>query len=864
MEMFDQEGDRLIRSIDDSQMQVSLSRGKLLSKEELICHPKFLHATYLVTAISTKGGKIPFEGTPTQFTTDVNKEDTIVFEEIKRMDNYKLMDRAVILTRNIINIQPTDNDWTKFEHNDPSKLTFESENLELSVDLFESSEQVFEDIDQASFQGESYQDLIHSYQIPNRQTPSPTQSQLQTDFEAIPFLKTSTMNKFEKQLPILASGKVDLFMLNELYKLENDQTVTFAQWRKQKGFDMRIQQENLQFGVPIAFENAPEKQKQNLEKWQTTFASHQLGFDDWTLLNSITPFEFRTIEKNQGPKQKLCETCGYCTCTGDDKCTCCGCIDAQAERLLVKANLLPKIEEREEFSRANSTESLSQTTPTPGPSQQLGEESMDVNQAAPITYDPWKLVYPTFMQKMHDEHCQEWFQKNNKTPEAEEVMKQWQKQGGWAGTGRSFYQFLSEMQPWTPIPQESTESIDQSAITKPNPDTLVCSQKEIAILYDTANQSCSRMFKYIRVSPTDFLPGGSLSTVYIPTYCYIPDACLVHFRLQVHKLSTFSRLILWQKLYHARQQAQLLITQDHLKDIPINDWTKHLMSVMTKDSISHTHLIDLIQHSEAVKMNKAFDLTPIAVYDTLIRPMERLCGIEMPLHDVLAKARFDMKSRNELHAKLIALTNLDLKMTLNSHSLFKYISFIRHLSYENLSPSHRFGVGPMYHIQSLDPFEDDPSEKPLPPATVAKLQRKIMHQLCVESPVADPYVQIPLEPGYLREFPELGGVNMSIMKQKLLVNIHNDVVENEPKVNTTWHQQQQQKQKLDKPLMVMCEFIADERKASQQNEFYDSDPSPRSYSETIKLRPQVIQAPPVPIRPQPTAELQVFPFFKKS
>jgi len=154
----------------------------------------------------------------------------------------------------------------------------------------------------------------------------------------------------------------------------------------------------------------------------------------------------------------------------------------------------------------------------------------------------------------------------------------------------------------------------------------------------------------------------------------------------------------------------------------------------------------------------------------------------------------------------------------------------------------------------------------------------MIDRLCIESPVAEPFIHIPLEPGYLNDFPELGGHNMSISRQKLLAEIHNDVARNVPKMANPvvkapvqqqpqqQQQQQQQQQKQEgKPLLIMCDLIPEERETSAENEFYLNDPdtSPRSYSDTIKLRPQLIQAPPVPIRPQPIADLQVFPFLKK-
>jgi len=295
-------------------------------------------------------------------------------------------------------------------------------------------------------------------------------------------------------------------------------------------------------------------------------------------------------------------------------------------------------------------------------------------------------------------------------------------------------------------------------------------------------------------------------------------------------------------------------------------------------------LIDLIQHGEAIKMNKDYDLTPIAVYDTLFRPMERLIGIDMPLHDLLANARYNMAVRNRLFNEMKSIAGFTLATKLDCHSLFKHLSYTRHLSYDNLSPSNRFGSGPLYHLPPLEPFEEDPKEKPLSSENFQRLENKLERQLCVESPMAEPLVRVPLQPGYLDEFPELGGANMSIAKQRLIANLHNDIVRHEAKACDIpvkdWKrsqqsqqpqpsQQSQQKSKSqDSPslLMVIPNREEDDHYGNRnvRDELYteDSEYSPRSYSDAIQWQQMPEPLIPTPIRPLPLQDMDVFPFLR--
>ena len=118
-----------------------------------------------------------------------------------------------------------------------------------------------------------------------------------------------------------------------------------------------------------------------------------------------------------------------------------------------------------------------------------------------------------------------------------------------------------------------------------------------------------------------------------------------------------------------------------------------------------------------------------------------------------------------------------------------------------------------------------------------KLEEDIEYMVTRTSTVG-PHISIPPSDAYLQEFPELGGTNMSMKKQRLIVDIHNNALRLLNKQETR-----------NRPQNIMAlEVLRDPEPATMD----DSEPR-MSYAETIQLRPQRQQRVPVPVRIPPTS-----------
>ena len=88
---------------------------------------------------------------------------------------------------------------------------------------------------------------------------------------------------------------------------------------------------------------------------------------------------------------------------------------------------------------------------------------------------------------------------------------------------------------------------------------------EVKASFDANNQNTSRYFRNIDINPANFLPGGRLDTIYIPSYLYIPDAVFKTLELNP-RMVQYCRLMMWHKLSIARQRAQAQLPRDYLDD----------------------------------------------------------------------------------------------------------------------------------------------------------------------------------------------------------------------------------------------------------------------------------------------------------
>ena len=847
-DLFDKSGDALMEQLNQTSFEQTVNTTTY-QFPDIIYHTRFIGTRLSITSLSTSDTPISFTAIPKDITTDFRNRKAIIFSHIYRPDNDSMIETLAIPIKDIINIQPTNEDFHLFiKTPEPTSQPLQSQP---STSQHQHSSSTLSDI------------------IPNRRPTTPVPSILQDSFFVISPHQTSTMEeKQQRHLPLLENGKVDLFLIHHWYQQEQpEKKTTFADWRLQQGFTAQMETDKIQMSPPLTYYRGQDPQeitkaRKLHDQWASSYLQHQLAFDDWHLLYPTTAMPTDCTHHTPDPQNKACK---HCICTNESQCTCCTCITLEQQKILSQIQHHTDANPDTHENTPSQSETISPILQTDLSIHQTGKVTSQIPYADESTDDkqylPYQLIQTLWMQKTEDEIAESYLKNSSNDASAKNIVQQWREQGGWKKQRITFPVFAHGIDSNLRCFKIFEEP---HSFTQPDKNYNAFSPFEISLSLDANGQNVSNYFKRIHILPEDFLPNGRFAAIYIPTYTYIPDICIR--KLRIHpRLVPYCRMLLWHKLYHARQQAQLLVTAEHLADIENTLWTNHLMEkIMEDDSISQTFLIDIIQHHEALKMNRDYDLEPMDVYDTLFRPMERLCGLEMPLHDSLLRSRFWMTTRHTLFQNLIKFAGIDIPIKLDHHECFRNLSFIRHLSYDNLTPNHRFGVGPINSITPLDPYEEDPTESPLTIAQLTKVESRIRRQLQEESHVGDPYISLPLHDGYAQEFPEIGGRYMSIKRMKAIIEIHNDIIKERrkhsevPKISNSPLEDEdisKANQQTIKPQIAKTPPISPPPREEEDT---------ASYSNTLKLRPQRTLQPPIPLkRPQVTSDLEEFPFLTR-
>jgi len=848
MDPFDKEGDSLLNMITDNDIR----RQHVM---HFVNHPNLLRAAFRVVAKSINNTPIRFQAKVHQVTRNVHNEDTIVFKDVIKQHSRSYAYVYPIRMDDILEIEPVSTDRYLFE----------------ALDVLEPVQIQKSDcshLDKSSATALYSDDIIFAPQ------------------------KSSTMDTSSRRdIPLLSTGKVDLFLLNLWYTEEHSEGLTketFSEWRDSKGYTAQMKSRKLTFASPASIDsvkNDPQLQT-NLQRWKDSYPKHRLNFEDW---HSLSILENDTSNK-----------CTCCVCLNYEGCTCCTCNNERSERLLKSLSnhrtssslsdlfrsqaetFLEKLQNSPKKETSYKREELTVDTPMLSPStsftiiegadnnhstELIRTDTSESDYITPAQATPPRRHVPEkvnlikvanhiFKSKIEDTIADQWLELQN-SKEAAEVVTQWHSLGGYQGLHVTFKTFINTTWPWHEWVQLKAEK--ESDCFSPQSDGNIFKEVEITNMYDSPGESCTDILNKIQnITRLDFLPNGNLAHVYIPSYNYIPEDCILALGLKEVKMSATARTLLWHALQKLRVEAQEHITEDHLSNIVANGWTKYLLENAKKDGKT-THLIDAIQHSEAIRHNNKFNLNVYTVYDTLFRPMERLCGIEMPLHKDLILARFNMKSRRWLFESLLNLIQFKRELSINHHDVFRNLTWIRHLSSHDLTVHNKFHTGPVLTIQPLEAFESDPSEKPLDLPTKTSIQ----NYLSTLHGQGKLNFKMPLEIEQMKEFKQIGGIFMSIRRQKELVALADKIKGKRGATPKPTARNLAQNTEV-KPDLILCEV-------SQMEEHTETQPT---YSEITKQQQQQQQqqqqhkaahrAPPIPRKPLPTKELQVFPFLHRS
>jgi len=803
MTSFDDEGDALIASVlEDSENpenpEPKTEFGSLLDTKwpDLINHPDFIGSQFMVTAFSLDEDCIYFKATADNVQRNRIGKTLITFRDATQIDSQKRLTTVTIAVDDI------------FSAVHLPMYSEEQNQLEMSVEheLASVTEQDF------------------------------------FDFEP---QRTSTMEKQQSSqidIPLLSTGHIDLYELHRLYKA-SDQNISFVKWREQQGVTTFQKEHQVTFSVPISIHNmgpTSKEAKKAKETWESTHSQHGLQFDDWFLIMGQETVEssqdhstlskiFREndIDFNISPPQR--PTCARCPPSSQ----CMFCTeetpsfdnkdeeeqqDENGQQELTQEtsqSIIPNSQQQQSFMNASLEDLIQLSEPNesdqssiqviPEDSQRSDREKESATAPLSTTmdseynkrlfkkaYEPSSMLFKQVQAEKRRRANQHFFEIQEKDVQ-DKIRADYDK----IQQDRRFFQigfFQHHCTTTYPevvfkIPSEAFPTDEVLLIKAPE----TAGEKEIKMMLDANEQTTWSFIRDISITPEDFLPKGRLAMIYIPTYAYIPGYCVHKLGLKPYRMQSYARFLLWQKLNVARKAAQQLITYDMVEHIKVTTWTLHLFNRIyghAENGPNHTHLIDILQHHEALQLNEKYELHPIDVYDTLFRPLERLVAKGTKLHYSLIEARFDMKSRTHIYTKLIEIIQMgfNYKLNISPHEIYKNLSFIRQLAYEDLAHHSQHGFAPIQTLLPLDPFESDPHEKPMPARLMREVEGIIKEALC-NGRFPDYKMSLPLAPGFLAEFPMIGGINMTVNWMKFVVETHNDISK-----HLSYHQQQRDRQ----------------------------------------------------------------------
>lgn len=792
--LFDEEGDSLMVSLN-----------KEMSEKEnvlrLIHHPNFVLGTFKVTSKTITGQLTTFTAQPIVVTRNVDQEDTILFrKKSKKASNGS---SQAILVKDIYAMHPI----AAYE-----KLFKPNPNENKTVTPQTTSGEVVQAPQPGKF-SDSHINTTLPEQIDGFETFCPQRS------------STMEKEKCKPQLPMLQNGKVDLFLLVQWHKQEQEERHTkipFVQWRAEKGFTKLMQQKKLTFASPISFKGLSQRE-QKVKDWQNSFIEHRLSFDDWHSVSLL--------------QQEPDMFCTCCACGNNSQCMCCRCLELQAREVLSSSKDDDNLEDQSFTVIRSEQSSLNSSDSYICPAQPVPETTV-----AEPTVDFGRLVYNILEHGKQGLTATEWLASEPDKEAALQICTKWRKMGGWEVLRIPFRQFVQQEWPCYVFSDEKNNRAQEDHdhfITSKKMGLQILTPEEIIQLYDIKGDACSQIINNLDAQSSYFLPSGKLAHIYIPTYNYIPEECLELIGLKGVKLTTATKTLVWQKLFGLRQEAQAALDPADLEDICPSPWSQFLMQNVTTPESPDTSLIDLVQHSQAVKHNYKYQLDEIRVYDTLFRPMERLCGIDMPLHDTLAEARFDMRTRAQLFTEMNRFISFKGTLNIDKHHLFRHLSYIRHLSCENLTPHHKYATGPIMTLAPLYEYESKPGE-----SRMSYEVYESVHSILMDNPstFSHTFWILPIGEEVAEMFPMAGGRFMSALRMKEIISIQNDLARG--------HTRKRSSSRYEKDACNSTMYIPEITKQDTMTKSSDSeDDAGIPFAEMLKLNSNQEKKVPTPEKP---------------
>ena len=233
--------------------------------------------------------------------------------------------------------------------------------------------------------------------------------------------------------------------------------------------------------------------------------------------------------------------------------------------------------------------------------------------------------------------------------------------------------------------QDWSSLFTSQCVQLPPPDDWVQCE-EMAIAANFNNVYNVNILKSIK--PEDFGPKGRFRSVYIGRQCIIPDEVFKIMRIQQVENIELNKII-WRRMYVARMEAAKMFTSINvtpLKSIQ-SPWINLLKDPKVTKTFEWDHL-DILQYEWA---HRDISYTKLqlesfgSVYNTFIRPLERLFTLNMPMNEKLLSALHSKDATDDLGTFILRLIGwTHWPTTCNNKRIVEELSRIRALHPDQL------------------------------------------------------------------------------------------------------------------------------------------------------------------------------------
>ena len=268
---FNSSGDNLISSIIETDLMEPINPS--LIWPQLIQHPKFIGSKIKIKSTALDGTDLTYEAIVAEISESEQKQMVLILKNIHD-DNGKLaIETLAISYADILSVTLIDTDPV---------LDISKDQSEHNMDISAASSEI-----SFHFTNSISSPLLDEHQ--NVKTP-----------------ENNLPVRIPAQIPFLDDGKIDLFYLEQIYKLESECfSGTFAEWKQANQIDIIMTTCNYTFGLPLYYSKLPFAHPDTLAtklKWESSFSEHKLSFDLWYVFtgqqfiqsNQETPIQTET------------------------------------------------------------------------------------------------------------------------------------------------------------------------------------------------------------------------------------------------------------------------------------------------------------------------------------------------------------------------------------------------------------------------------------------------------------------------------------------------------------------------------------------------------------------------------------------